>query len=231
MVSVDTQVLLGIIPPPTGVEREYRPNKKMDAGSMPVFAVYHPIAANYTTNSTYINHPFPELTKLSIDLNNSLDFKSLKAVPATAPAKSGHVMGKGDAKVAKKGKFKKPAQNTKTNAKKLNLPAKDLKKLPCHRWQNKTCTLGSRCPFSHEGTGSDPRSKQLCRFSRSGSCSALNCPYSHDTSSFPCVFFHFKKCTARDCRFSHAELSSSQMETLQKEQNDWEEYNLSGRRR
>ena len=41
---------------------------------------------------------------------------------------------------------------------------------PCQFWELGTCTLGDQCLYSHQGPGFDARSRQLCRFARSGSC-------------------------------------------------------------
>jgi hypothetical protein len=71
------------------------------------------------------------------------------------------------------------------------------RKLPCNRWKQFKCTLGTECKFSHDCPGGDPRSNVLCRFAPSGSCIVFGCPFSHKTWKFPCAFFHFKG----GCRF------------------------------
>ncbi|KAI8923086.1 hypothetical protein BC831DRAFT_383218, partial [Entophlyctis helioformis] len=65
-----------------------------------------------------------------------------------------------------------------------------------------------------------PRSKQVCRYFKSGSClSGSQCPFSHNLKDSPCVFHHFKKekggCRHGDaCPYSHDPITEEQQRFL-----------------
>lgn len=55
-----------------------------------------------------------------------------------------------------------------------------------------------------------------CRFFLSNSCHrGKDCPYSHDKSSIPCVFYHLqKRCFNKKCEFSHKKLTEKSRKFL-----------------
>ena len=51
----------------------------------------------------------------------------------------------------------------------------------------------------------------MCKFFLAGACSKdTQCPYSHDTTTYPCRFYHLEgNCGhGKECRFSHEALSN-----------------------
>lgn len=89
----------------------------------------------------------------------------------------------------------------------------------CKFWENGACKNGDKCAYAHVGT--PVKSGELCRYFLIGGClKGANCMYSHNLSSTPCQFFHFRKggCTDPNCAFSHAELSAEQLKQLQEEE-------------
>ncbi len=116
----------------------------------------------------------------------------------------------------------KDTQNAK--AKNLFKIAAQKKKLPCTAWSLGKCVLDIACAYSHEGPGYDPRSRQLCFFARNGSClKGSSCIYSHDKSTFPCVFYHFSTCKNEKCLFSHEPITPEQKLMLELDQKKYEQ--------
>lgn len=90
-----------------------------------------------------------------------------------------------------------------------------LKFKPCKSFSEGTCRAGNNCTYSHIDLN---RSTELCRFVTRGSCVKQNCPYSHDTKLFPCVYHHlYRKCNQGDkCQYSHEKLTPFMIEWLDK---------------
>ncbi|KAJ8327447.1 hypothetical protein QVD99_008013 [Batrachochytrium dendrobatidis] len=103
-------------------------------------------------------------------------------------------------------------------------------KKPCVFWANNKCKQGSQCTFSHDGPGSDARSKQVCRHFKTNSCiNGSQCPFSHTLKDAPCVFFHFKQLNGgclqgEQCPYSHLPITADQQAVLDKEQARWDNY-------
>ena len=84
---------------------------------------------------------------------------------------------------------------------------KTFTKIICKFWMEGLCVKGSNCPFSHDAvpnkTAAEARVLEPCRYFINGMCIKGDaCLYSHDLSKFPCPFLS-KKCTKKNCPFSH----------------------------
>ena len=82
------------------------------------------------------------------------------------------------------------------------------KTIKCKYWENGACQKGSDCNFLHQGE--IHVKNELCKYFLTGCCMKGDfCGYSHDTTKFPCKYFHgVGVCNSGDeCKFSHARLS------------------------
>ncbi len=136
------------------------------------------------------------------------------------------------AKPAKKVKIEQPkTANKKVKTEKVsskNKPAQQQQQQPfvprivCRYFMDGVCSKGDKCTFSHavvpNRTPEEARVREACKFFIAGSCMKDSaCHFSHELSKFPCKFFHLRgECSAaaKGCRFSHAPISSEELEKL-----------------
>ncbi|OMJ90709.1 hypothetical protein SteCoe_6883 [Stentor coeruleus] len=86
------------------------------------------------------------------------------------------------------------------------------KTVKCKFWENGACTKGNDCKYLHAG---DINIKnELCKYFLTSCCLKGDlCGYSHDTTKFPCKYFHgVGVCNAgNECKFSHVRLTPEEI--------------------